>query len=212
MNKLKVYSSDGASVVEKEFSSLPIYEGDKGLRSLKDCIVAFQANMRQGNACAKMRGEVSGTGKKPWRQKGTGMARHGSKRSPIWVGGGVAHGPRPRDYTQKINKKVKRLGLSRALFDCVSEGSLALIESFHIAEPKTRLFNDLISKIRPTGSVLIVDEFFKDDVLLSARNIPRVFIIDADSLNAWDLVKHQTVIISESGFERLLKRVNLKSE
>ncbi len=212
MKKLKVYSSDGASVKEKEFHALPTYEGDKGLRSLKDCIVAFQANMRQGNACAKMRGEVSGTGKKPWRQKGTGMARHGSKRSPIWVGGGVAHGPRPRDYTQKINKKVKRLGLSRALFDCVSEGSLSLIESFQIAEPKTKLFNDLICKISPTGSVLIVDEFFKDDILLSARNIPRVFIIDADSLNAWDLVKHEKIVISETGFERLLKRINLKSE
>lgn len=211
MKKLKVYSSDGTSFNEKEFN-LPTYEGDKGLRSLKDCIVAFQANMRQGNACAKMRGEVSGTGKKPWRQKGTGMARHGSKRSPIWVGGGVAHGPRPRDYTQKINKKVKRLGLGRALFDCVSEGALSIIQSFQIAEPKTKLFNNLISKIRPTGSVLIVDEFFKDDILLSARNIPRVFIIDADSLNAWDLVRHKTVIITESGFERLMKRVNLKSE
>lgn len=212
MKKLKVYSSDGASVEEKGFSNLPTYEGDKGLRSLKDCIVAFQANMRQGNACAKMRGEVSGTGKKPWRQKGTGMARHGSKRSPIWVGGGVAHGPRPRDYTQKINKKVKRLGLGRALFDCVNEGSLVLIRSFQIDEPKTRLFNDLVFKIRPKGSVLIVDEFFNDDILLSARNIPRVFIIDADSLNAWDLVKHETIIITESGFERLLKRINLKSE
>lgn len=211
MKKLKVYSSDGTSFNEKEFN-LPTYEGDKGLRSLKDCIVAFQANMRQGNACAKMRGEVSGTGKKPWRQKGTGMARHGSKRSPIWVGGGVAHGPRPRDYTQKINKKVKRLGLGRALFDCVSEGALSIIQSFQIAEPKTKLFNNLISKIRPTGSVLIVDEFFKDDILLSARNIPRVFIIDADSLNAWDLVRHKTVIITEGGFERLMKRVNLKSE
>lgn len=212
MKKLKVYSSEGASVGEKGFHELPTYEGDKGLRSLKDCIVAFQANMRQGNACAKMRGEVSGTGKKPWRQKGTGMARHGSRRSPIWVGGGVAHGPRPRDYSQKINKKVKRLGLGRALFDCVTEGSLSLIQSFEVPQPKTKFFNDLISKISPSGSILIVDEFFKDDVLLSARNIPRVFIIDVDSLNAWDLVKHESIIISEGAFQRLLKRVNPKSE
>lgn len=208
MSKLKVYSADGASIQEKEFKNIPVFEGDKGIRALKDCILAFQANMRQGNACAKMRGEVSGTGKKPWRQKGTGNARHGSKRSPIWRKGGVAHGPRPRDYSQKINKKVKRLGLSRALFDCVSEGSLALIQEYHVDKPKTKLFNDIICRISSKGSVLIVDEFFKDDILLSARNLPRVFIIDADSLNAWDLVRHQTILISENGFESLLKRIN----
>lgn len=212
MKKLKVYSSDGGSIKEKEINNLPVFEGEKGLRSLKDCIVAFQANMRQGNACSKTRGEVSGTGKKPWRQKGTGMARHGSKRSPIWVGGGVAHGPRPRDYSQKINRKVKRLGLSRALFDCVVEGSLSLIESFQVSEPKTKIFNEIICKINPSGSILIVDEFFKDDILLSARNIPRVYIIDVDSLNAWDLVRHNAILISEIGFERLLNRINPKSE
>lgn len=91
--KVKVYSSDGAAVKEKEIDNLPVFEGDKGIEALKDSIVSFQANMRQGNACAKMRGEVSGTGKKPWRQKGTGNARHGSRRSPIWVGGGS--GARP---------------------------------------------------------------------------------------------------------------------
>lgn len=208
--KLKIYSSDGSSIEEKEFDNIPTFEGDMGERALKDCIIAIQANMRQGNACAKTRAEKSGTGKKPWRQKGTGMARHGSKRSPIWVGGGVAHGPRPRDYSQKLNKKVKRLGLSRAMFDCVTEGSLALIEHFDISEPKTKLFNEVISKISKKGSILIVDEFFKDDILLAARNIPSVHIIDADSLNAWDLVRHQTILVSEKGFESLLKRVNEK--
>ncbi|PWU04398.1 MAG: 50S ribosomal protein L4 [Verrucomicrobia bacterium] len=212
MNKFKFYNSDATKVNEVEVKEFPTFEGDKGVRALKDCIVAMEANMRQGNACAKMRGEVSGTGKKPWKQKGTGMARHGSKRSPIWVGGGVAHGPRPRDYSQKINKKVKRLGLSRALFDCGNDGSLALIESFSVPEAKTKHFHEIINRVSPKGSILIVDDYFKDEVILSARNLPRVYIIDAHSVNAWDLVRHKTILMSKSGFDVLLQRVNFQSE
>lgn len=212
MKKFKLYNSDATTVEEIEFQNFPSFEGDKGIRALKDCIVAIEANMRQGNACAKMRGEVSGTGKKPWRQKGTGMARHGSKRSPIWVGGGVAHGPRPRDYSQKINKKVKRLGLSRALFDCSIEENLSLIESFNVPSAKTKFFNNIIERVSTKGSVLIVDDYFKDDVLLSARNLKRVYVIDANSLNAWDLVRHQTILISKNAFELLLERINPRSE
>lgn len=204
--KFKIYNSEATTVNDIEFENFPTFEDDKGVRALKDCIVALEANVRQGNACAKMRGEVSGTGKKPWRQKGTGMARHGSKRSPIWVGGGVAHGPRPRDYGQKINKKVKRLGLSRALFDRSNEDSVVLIESFQVPEAKTKYFNDIINRVNPKGSILIIDQFFEDDILLSARNLQRVYIIDAHSVNAWDLVRHKTILISKSGFELLLER------
>ena len=209
--ELEVYSSDGSSSNKKEFNSIPTFEGNKGERALKDCIVAYEANLRQGNASSKTRAEVSGTGKKPWRQKGTGMARAGSKRSPIFCGGGVAHGPRPRDYTQKLNKKVRRLGLKRAIFDTATEGNLALIEAFNVSAPKTKLFNEVIIKINNKGKTLIVDEFFKDDVLLAARNIPSVYLIDVNSLNAWDLVRHNKVVMSESAFEKLIQRVNLQS-
>lgn len=212
MKTFKFYNSDATTVSEIEFKDFPSFEGDKGVRALKDCVVASMANMRQGNACTKMRGQVSGTGKKPWRQKGTGMARHGSKRSPIWVGGGVAHGPHPRDYSQKINKKVKRLALSRALFDCANNGSLIVIDSFNVPEAKTKHFYDITNRINPNGSILAVDEFFQDDVLLAARNLQRVYIIDAHSLNAWDLVRHQTVLISKNAFEFLLNRINFQSE
>lgn len=124
----------------------------------------------------------------------------------------MAHGPRPRDYNQKINKKVRRLGFSRALFDCVNEGVLSLIESFKAEEPKTKVFNEMLSKVNSEGTILIVDEFFEDNVLLAARNIARVFILDAHSLNAWDLVRHKTVLMTENGFKRVLERVNFKSE
>src|SRR3954471_629852 len=105
--KLTVFSSDGKTSREQEFVGLPTFEGDKGLQAVKEVIVAINANNRLGTHSTKTRGEVSGGGKKPWRQKGTGRACAGSTRSPIWVGGGVVFGPKPRDYSKKINAKVK---------------------------------------------------------------------------------------------------------
>ena len=104
--KLEVYTTDGGNSKKKEFA-IPELEGDKGLYALKQIILAYQANQRQGCASTKTRAEVRGSGKKPWRQKGTGMARAGSRRSPIWRGGGITFGPRPRDYSQRLNKKMK---------------------------------------------------------------------------------------------------------
>ena len=116
--KLKVFSPDGASSREQDFDGLPSFEGDRGLQAVKEVIVAINANARLGTHSTKTRGEVRGGGKKPWRQKGTGRARAGSIRSPLWVGGGVLFGPKPRDYSKKINAKVKALvAFSRALFD-----------------------------------------------------------------------------------------------
>src|SRR5882757_5593961 len=127
--KLKIFTSDATKSSEKEFN-LPVFEGTKGLQAVKEVIVAINANARLGTHSTKTRGEVRGGGKKPWRQKGTGRARAGSIRSPLWVGGGVVFGPKPRDYTKKINSKVKNLAFSRALFDRVTAGDIAAIEAF----------------------------------------------------------------------------------
>ncbi len=205
--KLKVYSADGASSAEKEFD-IPVFEGTKGVQALKDYIVLYQANQRQGTAKAKNRSEVSGTGKKVYRQKGTGNARHGDRQSPIYVGGGVAHGPKNRDWSKDMNKKERKLAFSRAIFDKATDGELSLIEAFSVEKPKTKLFNAIIEKIKPDGKVLIVDGQFSDDTVLAARNLERVQIQEADSLNAWDLVRFNTVLISESGFEKVLARVS----
>ena len=126
--KLKVFSADGTTSSEKDFT-LPTFEGDKGLQAVKEVIVAINANNRQGTHSTKTRGEVRGGGKKPWRQKGTGRARAGSIRSPLWSGGGVVFGPKPRDYSKKINAKVKALAFSRALFDRASAGDIAVIDA-----------------------------------------------------------------------------------
>lgn len=206
--KLKIYSADGSSFEEKDIETIPCFEGDKGVRALKDLIIAIQANLRQGNACAKTRAEVSGTGKKPWRQKGTGMARHGSKRSPIWRGGGAAHGPRPRDYSQNINRKVKSLAFARAVYDAAENGTLAIIKEIESIEPKTKVMANILNNIVDKGSILLVDEFFKDNVMLAARNLQDVYMIASDSLNAWDVVRHKLVLVSERGFTQILNRLN----
>src|SRR3954468_16315132 len=158
--KLTVFSSDGKTSSEKDFADLPVFEGDKGLQAVKEVIVAINANNRQGTHSTKTRGEVRGGGKKPWRQKGTGRARAGSIRSPLWSGGGVVFGPKPRDYSKKINAKVKALAFSRALFDRVSAGEIVVIEGFVSAQSKTKAISKVLGLIAPKGRILLVDAPF----------------------------------------------------
>lgn len=206
--KLKVYTADGSKVTEKELANFPVFEGDKGVQALKDVLVAYHSNQRQGNAKAKTRAEVQGSGKKIYRQKGTGNARHGDRQAPIYVGGGVAHGPKLRDWTKIVPKKVRRLAFQRAIFDRASEGAISLIEKFELDQPKSKAFNNILKNIQPTGNVLIVDQSFQENTILAARNIERVEIREADSLNAWDLVRYQTILVSERGMEHILNRGN----
>src|ERR1700675_3874752 len=154
--KLTVFNSDGTASSEKDFAGLPVFEGDKGSQAVKEVVVAINANNRQGTHSTKTRGEVRGGGKKPWRQKGTGRARAGSIRSPLWVGGGVVFGPKPRDYSKKINGKVKNLAFSRALFDRASAGEIDVIEHFEIEPVKTKAVNLVVNRIAPTGKILLV--------------------------------------------------------
>src|SRR5512142_1727728 len=154
--KLKVFSTDGTTSTEQDFG-LPTFEGDKGLQAVKEVIVAINANNRQGTHSTKTRGEVRGGGKKPWRQKGTGRARAGSIRSPLWGGGGVVFGPKPRDYSKKINAKVKQLAFSRALFDRATAGEIAVIDAWQAPSAKTKEMSAVLKKIAPKGKLLIVD-------------------------------------------------------
>ena len=206
--KLKVYSIDGKTSREQDFADLPLFEGDKGVQALKEVIVAINANSRLGNHSTKTRGEVSGGGKKPWRQKGTGRARAGSIRSPLWVGGGVVFGPKPRDYSKKINSKVKALAFSRALFDRAAAGELDVIEAWTVAQPKTKLFNEVLGRIAPEGKILVVDAAFEKNAALAARNIERVSLQEAAKLNAKDLAQYKRIIISTKGLEKIIARVN----
>ncbi|MFM1851666.1 MAG: hypothetical protein RIS54_1350 [Verrucomicrobiota bacterium] len=205
--KLTVFSSDGKTSSEKEFS-LPVFEGDKGLQAVKEVIVAINANRRQGTHSTKTRGEVSGGGKKPWRQKGTGRARAGSIRSPLWVGGGVVFGPKPRDYSKKVNAKVKALAFSRALFDRATAGELAVIEQFLAPAAKTKAMNEVVGRIAPKGKILLVDAPFAADTARAARNIERVSLQEAAALNTVDLASYGKIIVSSTALEQIIARIN----
>ena len=204
--KLKVYSTDGSSSAERDFEQFPEFEGDKGASVLRQVLLAYRANRRQGNASTKTRSEVSGTGKKPFRQKGTGMARQGTRRAPQHEGGGVAFGPKPRDYSQKINRKMRRIALQRALYDRARGGELDVIEKWELPEAKTRLIDDVVGKIAPEGAVLLVDDQFDDNTTLAARNLQRVAISESGSLSSWDLVRYDRIIMSEKGINTLIAR------
>jgi large subunit ribosomal protein L4 len=206
--KLKVFSSDGKTSREQDFAGLPTFEGDKGLQAVKEVIVAINANNRLGTHSTKTRGEVSGGGKKPWRQKGTGRARAGSTRSPIWVGGGVVFGPKPRDYSKKINSKVKALAFSRALFDRVSAGEVDVIEKWEVAPVKTKVLNQVIGRIAPEGKILIVDAEFTADTARAACNLDRVALQEASTLNTLDLAQYKKIIVSSKALEAIIARVN----
>jgi large subunit ribosomal protein L4 len=206
--KFKIFSPDGTTSREEDFSGLPVFEGDKGLQAVKEVIVAHRANARLGTHSTKTRGEVRGGGKKPWRQKGTGRARAGSNRSPIWVGGGVVFGPKPRDYSKKINAKVKALAFSRALFDRAVAGEIDLIERFEIEPVKTRVVNQVVSRIAPAGKILLVDDPFTADTLRAARNHKRISLQEAAKLNTLDLAQYKKIIVSLKALEKIIARVN----
>jgi large subunit ribosomal protein L4 len=204
--KLKVYDQVGTFLEDREYN-IPVFEEDRGIAAVKFTIEALRANMRQGNASTKTRSDVSGGGKKPFRQKGTGHARQGSNRSPLMPGGGVVFGPHPRDYSKKVNKKVKKLALARSLYDCSEELLLSIIDSFTANFQKTKEFSAFVEKIFPTGNVLMIDVRFEDSLILAARNVERIFTIDAASVNALDLKSYDRFLVSEAGFEQLLNRV-----
>ena len=207
--KFKLYNNTGSTSQEKEVSDFPVFEGNRGVNALRQVIIAHQANARQGNASTKTRAQVSGTGKKAFRQKGTGMARRGNRRSPIMKGGGVAFGPKPRDYSQKLNKKLRQLALGRALYEQANNGALNLIEDWIVAEPKTRIVSGILKNIAPAGKVLILGEDFSTDALLACRNIPRLSVTRTSDVNALDLVHHDHIIISEKGLDVVLERTKI---
>ena len=205
--KLKVFKADGSSSTEKDFPHFPEFEGDRGIATLRQVVIAQQANKRQGNASTKTRAEVAGSGKKPFRQKGSGTARQGSRRVPHQRHGGVAHGPEPRDYSQKTNRKMRQLAMQRALFDRASAGGLSVIEDLAVEAPKTKIFNNVLKNVYPNRcKVLVVDDTFEENTAYAARNIQGVSLAESGDLSVLDIVKFQNVIVSSKAIETIIAR------
>jgi large subunit ribosomal protein L4 len=210
--KIKCFSVTGEASEERDLP-IPEFEGDRGLVALRNVVLAYQNNFRQGDAHTKNRGEVSGSGKKPYRQKGTGMARHGEKRSPIWSGGGVVFGPRKRDYSVKINKKERRLALARNIFNRARDGEIILVEGLVANRPSTKSFAGFLQKISidSSQSALLLDVDFDMNTILSMRNLPNIFAIDARSLNAWQSFYCEKIVMTWKAAEVLLERMGQHS-
>lgn len=175
------------------------FDGSVNLAVLHQATRAYLNNQRQGTHSTKTRSEVSGGGRKPWRQKGTGRARQGTTRAPHWVGGGVAFGPKPRDYTTALPRKMKRLARQSAFNQRAAEGALVVIESLEFDGPKTRQMADLLGKLGLTGKkVLVLTEDVRAAVHFSARNIPRVRVLRYSDASALDVLWADALVVEES--------------
>ncbi|MGY4104519.1 50S ribosomal protein L4 [Ignavigranum ruoffiae] len=196
MPKVTMFKQDGSHAGEIELKDAIFgIEPNEGV--IFDAVIMQRASLRQGTHAVKNRSAVSGGGRKPWRQKGTGRARQGSTRSPQWVGGGTVFGPTPRSYSYKLPKKVRRLALQSVLSQKVAEESFVVIEDLAFDGPKTKEFKEVLNKLNLDQKVLLVLEAENDNTYLSARNLPNVKVIDDNNLNVLDLVNYDKVLITK---------------
>lgn len=205
MSKLKVYDMKGASAAEYDFAD-ELLVLNKGSQAVHDSVVAIQAANRRGTASTLEKGEVAGSGKKPWRQKGTGRARAGYRQSPVWRGGSVVFGPKPRSFAIKINKKVSRLALKRAFSERVSAGAVMLIEELSLPEPKTKLFVQIVKSLGISGPALFVVDTMDEKMALAARNVPNVEIVRASDLNVYHVMRYPVIVVTRAGMDVVVGR------
>jgi large subunit ribosomal protein L4 len=179
---------------------------DKGGQAVHDLIVAFQANRRSGTANCKTRGEVAGTSKKMYRQKGTGNARHRTKKAPIYVGGGVAHGPKPRDYAKQVPKKIRKLALQKVLGSKIEAGAVQVVETFEVPDGKTKSFAAQAAALTDAVKVLVVAKQFDDKTLLAHRNLPWAMCLPAHEVSIEELLYNDAIILTQDALEVLAAR------
>jgi len=191
-------------------AKIELIEGGRGTQALHETVVAMRAARRSGSANTKTKAEVNYSGAKPWRQKGTGRARAGYKSSPLWRKGGVVFGPKPRDYSKKISKSVRRLAFQKALSERISAGDVLTIDSFAVKELKTKAFVSLVKKQTDAKKVLLISDSFDDNTYKSARNVKPVRLATASDVNAEQLLSFDKIIVTQKALEQLAERTNGK--
>ena len=204
--KLPIKDTKGNSQGELEVK-FPLIEDGKGTQAVHDVVVAYQAAQRMGTACTKNVGEVAGTNKKPWRQKGTGRARAGSFQSPLWRGGGVVFGPKPRDFGKKVSRSTRQLALRKALSERLRAGDVVVINDLKLESAKTKEFIGVLSALELQGSALIVSQVTDKKLTLASRNVPNVALTTSDSLNTYDVLRPDKLVFTQSAFETLEARL-----
>jgi large subunit ribosomal protein L4 len=205
--KLTIKDTKGNSQGEREVQ-FPLIEDGKGTQAVHDVVVAYQAAQRMGTACTKTMGEVAGTGKKPWRQKGTGRARAGSFASPLWRGGGVVFGPKPRDFSKKASRSTKQLALRKALSERLRAGDVVLVNELKLASSKTKEFVGMLSALDLKGTALFVAQAADKNLMLASRNVPNVALTTSEALNTYDVLRSDKLVFTTGAFEQVEARLN----
>ena len=201
MANVSVYNIEGKEVGSIELNDA-VFGVEVNEHLVHMAVVNQLANNRQGTQSAKTRSEVSGGGRKPWRQKGTGHARQGSTRSPQWTGGGVVFAPKPRDYSFKMNKKEKRIALLSALSSKVADNKIVVLDAFNLDEVKTKKFAEVMSNLKVDKALVVIERENKN-VVLSGRNIPTVKVSATNEINTYDVLKYETLVVTKAAVEKL---------
>ncbi len=208
-NTLDILDCNGARVGEYQIPE-GVIELEKGEQAVHDAVVAYLAGLRAGTACTKTRGEVRGGGAKPFRQKGTGRARAGSSRSPVWVGGGTIFGPRPRSFAKKVNKKVLVLALKRALSERIVEGDVVVLDNVQVPDHKTRNVVAILKNLKLADDTVMLSLPSFDDqaaVVCATGNLPNLVLRKADSVNVYELLRFGKLVFTKDALDAFVKRL-----
>lgn len=211
MSALTVINKDGQKVGQVNFPD-ELLTPKRGQQALIQAVVTMQANRRAGTHSTKTKGTVAGSGKKPWRQKGTGRARAGYKQSPLWRGGGVVFGPKPRSYAKDITRKTAKLALRKALTEKIAAEQVTVVDDFALAAPKTKAFVAALKGLKVDTRVLLVLDQIKQEVALASRNVPGVEVVTAANLNPLQVLRYPRVIFNKPGLEQLQSRLGAGQE
>jgi len=211
MPTVKVCNLKNEEVGEVELSAA-VFDAPLNEGLIHAAVRNFMANARQGTSATKTRGDVSGSGRKLWKQKGTGRARIASLRSPLWKGGGNVHGPQPRDWSYNMPKKMRQGALRSALSERVREGKVTLVDGWSLDKPKTKDFIASLGKLGFTGKTLIVDSLDNENLILSTRNVRSAKVVNSFALNIYDLLYHEQLIISEAAVKELERLLGPKQD
>lgn len=193
-------------------AKITLIEGGRGTQAVHDAVVAMRAARRSGSANTKTKAEVNLSGAKPWRQKGTGRARAGYKSSPIWRGGGVVFGPKPRDYTKKISKTTRRLAFQKALTERINAGDVLTMDTFAVKELKTKSFLSLLREQTDAKKVLLISDSFDDNTYKAARNVKPVLLTTASDVNTEQLLAFDKILLTGKALEQLAGRMSASAK
>ncbi|MGI5921927.1 MAG: 50S ribosomal protein L4 [Syntrophomonadaceae bacterium] len=202
MPKVTLYDMSGAQVGELDLND-SVFGIEPNVAVMHAFVKMQLANKRVGTSSTKKRGEVRGGGKKPWRQKGTGRARAGSSRNPLWKGGGIVFGPKPRDYSYKLPRKVRRLAMKSALSSKVKDNQIIVVDNLQFEEPKTKQMIKTLESLNASNRTLVVTAGDSINVIKSTRNIPGVKPLRVEAINVYDLLKYETLLITKDAVARV---------